>query len=218
MPTNGYYRVLYQGDSLGNLLKNGAQAISLREKVSLIGDISALTSNGKVQLGKALALAPTFAGDSARQVVTKTMEITTGLEDRYLVPENLLPRYRQYLMDLYGGRARSLGWKASPDDSDDTRLLRPRVLGVVANEAEDTVAIAEAKKLAVAWLDDHKAVAPDMVGVVLTTAARHGDRELFDRMHAAAKQEKDETSAEPCSSAWASSRTPPSSSRPCPLC
>jgi alanyl aminopeptidase len=31
-----------------------------------------------------------------------------------------------------------------------------------------------------------------MIGVVLTTAARHGDRALFDRMRAAAKQEKDE--------------------------
>jgi len=30
------------------------------------------------------------------------------------------------------------------------------------------------------------------VGTVLTAAARHGDRELFDRMRAAAKQEKDE--------------------------
>jgi len=189
---NGYYRVLYQGNLLADLLKNNAQALSLAEKVSLIGDISALTSNGKIPLGKALALAPTFAGNSDRQVVTKTMEIATGLEDRYLVAENLLPRYRHYLLDLYGGRARSLGWKASSDDSDDTRLLRPRVLGVVANEAEDAEAIAEAKKLAIAWLDDHKAVAPDMVGVVLTTAARHGDRELFDRMRAAAKQEKDE--------------------------
>jgi cytosol alanyl aminopeptidase len=190
----GYYRVLYEGDLLANLLKNDAQVLSLPEKVALIGDLSALTGNGKIPLGKALALAPALAGDSARQVVTKTMEITTGLQDKNLVPENLLPRYRQYLLDLYGGRARSLGWKASPNESDDTRLLRPRVLDVVANQAEDPAAIAEAKKLAIAWLDENKAVAPDMVRVALTTAARHGNRELFDRMRAAAKQEKDENS------------------------
>jgi len=189
---DGYYRVLYQGDLLANLLKNDARVLSLAEKVALIGDISALTGNGKIPLGKASALAPALAGDSARQMVTKTMEITTGLEDKYLVPETLVPRYRQYLLDLYGGRARSLGWKESPHDSDDVRLLRPRVLDVVANQAEAPDAIAEAQKLALAWLDDHKAVAPDMVEVVLNTAARHGDRELFDRMRAAAKQEKDE--------------------------
>ena len=189
---DGYYRVLYEGNLLANLLKDDAQVLSLPEKVALIGDISALTSNGKIVLGKALTLAPTFARDSDRQVVTKTMDINTGLENKYLVPEQLLPRYRQYLVDLYGGRARSLGWKASPDDSEDTRLLRPRVLGVVANDAEDPEAIAETKKLAVAWLNNHKAVAPDMVEVVLNTAARHGDRELFDRMRAEAKQENDE--------------------------
>jgi len=189
---DGYYRVLYQGDLLSNLLKDDARVLSLPEKVSIIGDISALTGNGKIPLAMALTLAPNLAADSERQVVTKTMEITTGLQNKYLVPDNLLPRYQQYLMDLYGGRARSLGWKANPGESDDTRLLRPRILGVVANEAEDPAAIAEAKKLARAWIDDHKAVAPDMVGTVLTTAARHGDRELFDRMRAAAKQEKDE--------------------------
>jgi len=189
---DGYYRLLYLGDLLASLLKNDARVLSLPEKVALIGDISALTSNGKIVLGKALTLAPTFARDSDRQVVTKTMDINTGLENKYLVPEQLLPRYRQYLVDLYGGRARSLGWKASPDDSEDTRLLRPRVLGVVANDAEDPEAIAETKKLAVAWLNNHKAVAPDMVEVVLNTAARHGDRELFDRMRAEAKQENDE--------------------------
>jgi len=189
---DGYYRVLYQGDLLSALLKDDARVLSLPEKVSIIGDISALTGNGKIPLAQALALAPAFAADSARQVVTKTMEITTGLQNRYLVPDNLMPRYRQYLLDLYGGRAHSLGWKARPGESDDTRLLRPRILGVVANEADDPEAITEAKNLALAWFDDHKAVAPDLVGVVLTTAARHGDRELFDHIRAAAKQEKDE--------------------------
>jgi alanyl aminopeptidase len=77
-------------------------------------------------------------------------------------------------------------------EDDDTRLLRPRILSIIANQAEDQQAIAEAKKLALAWLDDHKAVDPDMVGVVLSTAARHGDRDLFERLRAAAKKETEE--------------------------
>ena len=189
---DGYYRVLYQGGLLTNLLKNNGEALTLTEKVALIGDILALTGNGKIRLGKALSLAPAVAADSHRQVVSKTMEITAGLEDKYLVPEALLPRYRQYLMDLYGGRAPSLGWKASAYESDDARLLRPRVLDVIANQAEDQATIMEAKTLAAAWLDDHKAIATDMVGTVLATVARHGDRALFDRMRAAARQEKDQ--------------------------
>ena len=197
---DGYYRVLYEWDLLASLLKSDAQALSLPEKVSLIGDISALTGNGKIPLGKALALASVLARDPDRQVVTKTIQITTGLRQTFppinlmdrVVPRELLPNYRRYLEDVYGGQARSLGWKASSDDSDDTRLLRPQLLDVVANQAEEPEAIAEGKRLAGAWLDDRKAIAPDMVEVVLATAARHGDRQLFDQMRRAAKHEKDE--------------------------
>ena len=165
--------------------------LTLPEKVALVGNLSALTKSGKIALGRALALAPSLAQDRARQVVAKTMEITTGLQDN-LVSKDLLPRYRQYLLDVYGGRARDLGWKTKAGESEDARFLRPALLNVLANQAEDSELIAQAKKLALAWLDDHKAVDPDMVRVVLTTAARHGDRDLFDRLRAAAKQETEE--------------------------
>ena len=187
----GYYFDLYEGKLLDALLKNDAQVLTLPEKVALVGNLSSLTRNGKIALGRALALAPSLAQDPARQVVTKTMEITTGLQDN-LVSQDLLPRYRQYLLDVYGTRARDLGWKRKEGESEDDRLLRPSLLSVIANQAEDSEAITQAKKLALAWLDDHSAVKPDMLGVVLTTAARHGDRELFERMRAAAKNEKEE--------------------------
>jgi alanyl aminopeptidase len=187
----GYYFGLYEGNLLDALLKDDAQVLTLPEKVALVGNLASLTRSGKIPLGRALALAPSLAQDPARQVVTKTMEITTGLQDN-LVAKELLARYRQYLLDVYGGRARDLGWKTKAGESEDTRFLRPAVLEVVANQAEDSELIAQAKQLALAWLDDHKAVDPDMVGVVLTTAARYGDRDLFDRMRAAAKKEKEE--------------------------
>lgn len=188
---SGYYRVLYQGELLNNLLKDDGRVLSEREKVALIGDMSSLTRNGKLPLGTALALVPNLARDSNRRVIVKTMEITTDPKGN-LVPFNLLAQYHRYLEDLYGPRARQLGWKAKPGESEDDRLLRAQLLDVVANQAEDMELSAQAKALAIAWLDDHKAVAPDMVAPVLNTAARHGDKALFDRMRTAAKQEKDE--------------------------
>ncbi|MGD0223509.1 MAG: M1 family aminopeptidase [Terriglobia bacterium] len=188
---DGYYRVLYQGDLLNALLKDEARPLTLAEKVALVGDILALTRNGKIPLGKALALTPALARDSDRYVVTQTMTITTDLQDRVVAAE-FLPNYRRYLEDLYGARAHQLGWKAKPGERDDDRLLRPAVLEVVANQAEDAKLIAQAKALALDWLADHKALDPDMISTVLETAARHGDRALFDRMRAAADQEKNE--------------------------
>jgi alanyl aminopeptidase len=146
----GYYRVLYQGSLLNNLLKDDGRMLSGREKVALIGDMSALTGSGKLPLGTALALAPNLARDSSRRVIVKTMEITTDPKGN-LVPSNLLSQYHRYLEDLYGQRARQFGWKANPGESDDDRLLRAQLLDVVANQAEDSELFVQAKSLALAW-------------------------------------------------------------------
>jgi len=204
---DGYYRTAYSADLLSGLLKDDAKALDLPEKVGLIGDIAALTSGGQMRLGAALELMPPFAHDPSRPVVTKTMQIAAGLDDN-MVPEPLLPKYRKYIADLYGQRAHQLGWKAQPGEDDDTRLLRPSMVSLVANVAEDPELIEQARKLASAWLADRKAVDPDMVGVVLNTAAHHGDRMLFDAYRAAARKEPDERTREQLLDAMGSFRDP----------
>ena len=185
----GYYRVLYDGDMLSSILKD-EKTLALPERVGLVGDIAALTQ-GYMPVGEAMALAPKFAHDPHREVVTKTLTIVGDL-DEHLVPESLMPKYRRYISDLFQARAEQLGWKARPGEDDDSRLLRPAVVGVVANHAEDPAFIEQAKKLAWAWLDDRKAVDTDMLSDAMIAAARHGDRALFDRIHAQAKKETDE--------------------------
>lgn len=186
----GYYRVRYEGGMLPSLLKD-EQTLTLPERVGLIGNIAALTA-AYMPLGNALALVPNFARDPNRQVVTKTLWIVGNLNTDGLVPEDLKPQAHHFVSDLYKQRAEQLGWQPKLGEDDDSRLLRPTLLGVVANDAEDAGLIEQAKSLALAWLDDHKAVEPDMAGVVLNIAARHGDRALFDRYRAQAKKETDE--------------------------
>jgi alanyl aminopeptidase len=185
----GYYRVLYDGEMLSSVLKD-EKTLALPERVGLIGDIAALTK-GYMPLGDAMGLVPKFAHDPQRQVVDKTITIVGNL-DEHLVPEPLLTKYQRYISDLYKARAEQLGWKDRPGEDDESSLLRPAVVRVVTNHGEDPTFIGQAKTLALAWLDDHKAVDPDMLDVVLVAAARHGDRALFDRMLAQAKKETDE--------------------------
>jgi alanyl aminopeptidase len=59
-----------------------------------------------------------------------------------------------------------------------------------------------------AWLADRMAVDPDMVGVVLRTAAQEGDRALFEAFRAEAKKEKDERPREELLGAMGSFRDP----------
>lgn len=185
----GYYLVRYQKEGLESLLKD-EKTLSLMERVGLIGDIAALTQS-YMPLGEAMALAPKFAHDQNRQVVTKNLWIVGGL-DNHMVPEYLKPNYRRYLSDLYKQRALQLGWNAKPGEDEDIQLLRPVLFRVLANQAEDPDFIAHARELANAWLDDHQAVNPDLAGTVLVAAARHGDRAFFDRLHSQAKKETEE--------------------------
>ncbi len=189
----GYYRVIYDQAVLRALARN-EQSLSREERVSLLGDLGALTK-GRIPMGEAMDLVPKFAADPEPVVVSKTVGIVGALDD-HLVTDQLKPNYRRYLSDFYKQRAQELGSKDRNDDAPDARLLRPQLFELMANRAEDAEFIDQAKKLAVAWLDDHRAVDKDMLGAVLRSAAVHGDRSLFDRFHEAAKKETDEDTQE----------------------
>jgi alanyl aminopeptidase len=133
-----------------------------------------------VPAADALALAPLLAGDTDRHVVRASVRLVEGLEP--LVPDALLLRFEKFVADLYGRRARELGWSARPGESEDVRLLRLSVVSVTARLGRDTRLQREAVGLAHAWLEDPSAVDPDLVPIVLATAAGGGDRALFDRL------------------------------------
>jgi alanyl aminopeptidase len=61
----------------------------------------------------------------------------------------------------------------------------------VADDGEDAGLRAEARSLAERWLTDRKSVEPELVGDALSLAARNGDRAFWDKLHAAARAEKD---------------------------
>ena len=186
----GYYRALYKGDLLKKLLAVADTNLSLAERVGLIRDVNALAQAGAMPMGEALALVPHFAGDPARQVVQATLRIS-GDVDEHLVPADLKPNYARFVSKTYGARARTLGWTRRPGDDDDTDILRENLVPYVARHGEEPQLQAQARQLALKWLEDPNAIQSDMAGHVLGVAAHFGDRALFDRFLAAAKKEKE---------------------------
>jgi alanyl aminopeptidase len=186
----GYYRSLYGGGMLSRLLADNGKHLSAIERVGVLGDVRALMRGGELPAAEALNIVPEFANDPTRQVVSTTIGIVESIGFN-LVPENLRPNYQRFIRKVYGARAHELGWTAKPGESDDVRLLRPQIVSLVANEGEDPDLIAQARDLANKWLVDRAAVQPDMVGVVLDTAAQHSGRELYDRLLAELRKTKD---------------------------
>ncbi|HJZ83902.1 MAG TPA: M1 family aminopeptidase [Polyangia bacterium] len=187
----GYYRALYKGDLLARLLRDGGKMLALPERVGLLGDVSALTENGRLSASEALALVPTLLKEPnpGRHILGFAVDQTASI--RELVPAELRPHYERFVRSQFGERAHALGWRPRPGEDAGTRLARPGLLALVADEGQDPELIGQAQKLAQRWLDDRTAIDADLVGVALAVAARHGDRALWERMHTEARKATD---------------------------
>ena len=185
----GYYRVRHEGDLLRRLLQANATRLTVPERVGLLTDISALIVSGDVPAARALEIASSFAADPNRHMLNSTISIVESV--RSFVPDAQSAAYAALVRGLYGQRARALGWRSVAGEPEDARLLRRDVVNIAGTLGKDTLLASEAVKLAYRWLDDSKAVEPDMVDVVLVVAARSGDRTLFERLHDEAKRSTD---------------------------
>ncbi|MBC7924681.1 MAG: ERAP1-like C-terminal domain-containing protein, partial [Bryobacteraceae bacterium] len=201
----GYYHLLYQGDLNQKLLKNSSQ-LSVAERVDLLRNADALLQAGKLPAGDALSLARQFRNGPERDVITASIKIVNKV--RRFVDPSMEPTYAKLIRDLFGEKARSLGWKSTAGEDDDTRLLRPEVLDIVGTLGQDPQLASEAKGLALKWLIDRSAVQADMVSAVLGVAAFHGDTGLFEQLLTAAKQSKDRRERERILTALSQFRDP----------
>jgi alanyl aminopeptidase len=187
----GYYRALPSPALVDKLEHVGLPQLTAPEKLALLSDLNALVRAGKLELSAILALAPKLAADKNRFVVQNIAGSVGWLREDELVSEKQRPAYAKFILDTFGERAKKLGWKPQAGDDEDTRILRTRLVPLVAHSGEDPALIADAQKLASAWLKDHRAIDADLVDPILGLAAEHGNRALYDQWMAAARAEKD---------------------------
>ncbi len=184
----GYYEAQYDGDSIAKLLDHSNE-LTLAEEVGVLGDLHTLAVSSQTPWDQVLGLAPKLKHDKRPEITRAAIELAQ-IPQEYLDP-NLMPKYASYVEDTFGDQARELGWQDKPGDTPDQRLLRPELVGFVARWGKDPQLIAEAKQLANAWLENHKAVTPDVTTSILATAARNGDSAFYEKVVTAAKSEQD---------------------------
>ena len=184
----GYYRALPEGKLLGQLLAH-AKSLTLAERVGLVGDLNGLVDSGEVPADVSLQLVADLAKDGSRYLVGKSIGIVVGINEMF--DDKLRPNYERFVNKLFAARAKAIGWRSRAGEDDNAKQLRPQLLAVVATHGRDKALIAQATALTWKWLDDHKAIQPELVKATLEIAARYGDQALFDRMHADAKATHD---------------------------
>jgi aminopeptidase N len=189
----GYYRVAYderlRGAALAGLAEGGRSALAPVERMALLDDLDALARSGRVPLAAALAALPPALQDPDPFVAADALDLANLLQPARL-PVELRESYARMLQRLAGGRARELGWNPGTDPPD-KRQLRERLVPHVAVYGRDEALRAEARRLALAWLDDRRAVDADLAVSLLEAAAASGERSVYDRILAEARRTTD---------------------------
>jgi cytosol alanyl aminopeptidase len=184
----GYYRTEVTGEALRKLLAVADKRLTRSERVTLLGDAAALAKAGALTGGDALALAARFSEDPDRQVLMASLNLLEVVDERMLSDARRAD-YRRFLRDTYGPRARRLGFTPRAGEDEDTRLLRPMLMNLAGRKGGDAKLVAEAQRLAGKWLQDRKAVSPDLVAPVLSMAVAHSGAELAPKLLEAWKKE-----------------------------
>ncbi len=203
----GYYQVVYEGDLLKKALADGASHLTVAERVGVLGDVDALAGEGQVSAQVALALVPEFSKDPDWQVVQAAANIAALLKGES-VPPDLREKGARFIRQQFGAKALALGWTAKPADTDDTRLLRQKLVPFVASTGDERELTEQAEKLARKWLATHTGTDPEMLPSVLRIAAEFGNQDLFNSLRSAAIAERDHHIREVLLEALGSFRNP----------
>jgi alanyl aminopeptidase len=188
---HGYYIAGYTPAVLDGIFRDAGKKLSPPERLALLRDVRALLVGGKLSAADVLGRLAQVAGDPNPSVVRGALTWLEEFRPGVLSAE-IAPKFSRFVRKTLGGRARAFGFAPRPKDDPETRFLRPILLTFVANRGEDPGLIAEAKSRARRWLGgDAASTADEVVDAVLSIAAAHGDRALFEDLHRAAKQTSD---------------------------
>jgi alanyl aminopeptidase len=149
-----------------------------------------------------------LARDPHRQIVEATIGVAGGLRDARLVSASDLAQYQRWIRDMYGRRARELGLNARRGEPEESKLLRSSLFKVLGDAGDDPEVVSLARNMTRSWLADHASIDVTLADAALLVAAQHGDRALFDAMHAAARRERDRRARELLLDAMGSFRDP----------
>ena len=177
----GFYRSGYTPEAIRAIGKTAETELTPAERIFLLSDSWASVRVGEQQIGDYLALAEGLQTDRTRAVLEQMAGQVNYISD-YLVTDTDRDAYEQWVRKLFSPIAKELGWTAKPGESDETKALRARIMGVLGHAGRDPEVIAEARKLTEVALKDPGAVDHTLAFTVFGLSAQNGDSALYDEL------------------------------------
>jgi len=201
----GYYRVQYDAATLST---DTAQFASLAagDRIALLDDQWALVESGKGPLRDYLPLAAAMSGSLGAREWQQISAALAAIE----YAERGSPGHGAFVAfarSIVKTSAERLGWTAAADETPDVTALRRRLLADLG-AWDDADTVAEAERRCNAFLADPASLSPDLQPTVLAIVAQHADAPTFAKLHALARQSRDETERERFYMALAAVRDP----------
>ncbi len=175
---HGYYRVRY-GAGLGAKLL-AATAIDSVSRAAALFNLRAMVDGGQQPMSDLLAVIPEVAKDKSPELLDVALSLALSIGP--YVDDAQHAAYLRFLGKSFGGPARMLGWRPHKDEAAVIGTMRPNLLGVAAMLAQDPALVAQAKKLAAAYLKKPSSLDPGLATVALATATHAGDDALARRL------------------------------------
>src|SRR5579871_3183754 len=160
---SGYFRVGYQPEAVRALATDAETKLTPAERIATQNDIWASVRVGREPVGDYLAFAKGLQSDRNRAVIEDVLGRLNYI-GKYLVTENDRDSYRAWLRQYLAPVVQEVGWEAKPDDTDELKTLRARVLTALGYDARDPQALSEARKIADRALADPSSVDHEMAG------------------------------------------------------
>ena len=204
---SGYYRWYVDSTNLQRLADVAPKLLTPRERVGYLGNLDALLSAGVIQGDDYLRLVAGFAQDPRTEVIGVLPGALGGIQVQFITPD-LEESFAAYVRRVLGPGLKRIGLDRTPGEDEAVSLVRPRLIGWLADEGKDETLLAHAEQLARSFIADRSSVDPSLIGVALSLSAIRGDASLFNTYRARFEAATVPTDRQPFLSALGSFRDP----------
>lgn len=179
----GYYRVFYDDNrNLTRIADAAEKELTVPERIALLEDSWAMTRSGKYSIALFMYVVQRMRPERERLAVS--LMAAHLREAGSLVPAEHEREYQRFMRMQFSPLAQQLGWQPRPGDTDEQKILRAGLLGVLGG-AGDSGAVAASQKIVDQYLRQPGSTDATLTGAAFIVAAAHGDAQLYQTLSAA---------------------------------
>lgn len=180
MDAAGYYRWSVPPEMLTAIASDAVGTMTPRERVSFLGNLSALLDAGTISGDDYLQVLQHFADDPEPQVISALLSGLSKVQLAF-VPLEEEDQFAIYVRRTLGPAVERFGLEARPGEDETVTMFRPQLIDWLVEKGHDEKVLDHMSDLAKKYCNDPLSVDPTLADHAVYLSARQGDQALFDK-------------------------------------